>query len=229
MLLTKKSAGTPTGARSPFVHSLQRGLAATIAPIARRRGRSVTSDDVIRAGIVPPGEWPERVRRAWVAPRFLEVWRVAPAMGRGFTEAEHRVGGQAAVLISDRYWRVRLGRDPNVIGRTIRIGSEPPRAPQTSFPIIGVMPASFLFPDRDVDLWFPVATDFKFAQSRLAVWYRGVGRLRPGVTPDQARANLETIQAELARLMQATGLTAATDKMPLDQGVKQDLPDAKIR
>jgi putative ABC transport system permease protein len=53
------------------------------------------------------GEVAEKVSRATVAPRFLEVWGVAPALGRGFTAAEHRVGGPAAVLISYRYWRQR--------------------------------------------------------------------------------------------------------------------------
>ena len=105
------------------------------------------------------GDLPERVRRACVAPRFLEVWGIAPALGRGFTDAEHRAGGPSAVLISDRYWRRRFGGDPNVLGRTVRIGS-------ASFPIVGVMPASFLFPDRDVDLWFPVQHEQQARASR---------------------------------------------------------------
>jgi putative ABC transport system permease protein len=136
------------------------------------------------------GELPERVRRALVAPRFLEVWGIAPALGRGFTNAEHSAAGPRAVLISDRYWRVRLGGDPNVLNRTIRIGA-------VAFPIIGVMPASFRFPDRDVDVWFPVALDFQYAQSRLNTWYTGIGRLKPGVTLEQARSNLAAVQAQL--------------------------------
>ena len=55
------------------------------------------------------GDLPERVRRAFVTPRLLEVWGVAPALGRGFSEEEHRFGGPAAALVSDRYWRSRLG------------------------------------------------------------------------------------------------------------------------
>ena len=57
------------------------------------------------------GDQPERVRRATVLPRFLEVWRIEPLIGRGFIEAEHRLGGPAAVLISERYWRRRFGAD----------------------------------------------------------------------------------------------------------------------
>ena len=138
------------------------------------------------------GDVPERVRRAWVTPRFLDVWRMDPAMGRGFTPAEHRAGGPPAVLVSDRFWRVRLGADARVLGRHVRIGSD-------SYPIAGVMPPTFSFPDRDVDLWFPAPVDHPAAQSRRSTWYTGIGRLKRGVTLDQARANLDAVQTELAR------------------------------
>src|SRR5690606_28185743 len=82
------------------------------------------------------GDLPERIRRAFVSPGFLEVWGIQPALGRGFTAEEHRFGGPSGVIISDRYWRSRFGGDPNVLGRTVRTGA-------MSVPIIGVMPAGF--------------------------------------------------------------------------------------
>ena len=166
------------------------------------------------------GELPQSVRRAFVGPRFLEVWRIRPAVGRGFTDAEHTTGGPAAVLISDRYWRVRFGADPNVLGRLIRIGT-------ASFPVIGVMPASFLFPDRDVDLWFPSAVDNTFAQSRQATWYAGIGRLKRGVTLPQARANMEAVQARLAEQYPETDAKLRVDLTPLKEttvaGIRRSL------
>ena len=129
------------------------------------------------------GDLPERVRRAFVTPRLLEVWGIAPALGRGFSEEEHRFGGPAAALVSDRYWRSRLGSTPDVLSRSLRIGN-------ASVPIVGVMPPSFRFPDREVDVWFPSPVDAPYAQSRDSTWYTGVGRLRPGVTLEQARADL---------------------------------------
>jgi predicted permease len=138
------------------------------------------------------GDLPERVRRAFVTPRMLEVWGVAPALGRGFLEEEHRFGGPGAALVSDRYWRLRLGSTPDVLSRSVRIGN-------ASMPIVGVMPPSFRFPDREVDVWFPAAVDAPYAQSRHSTWYTGVGRLRPGVTPEQARADLSAVQARLAQ------------------------------
>ena len=94
------------------------------------------------------GELPEKVKRAFVAPRFLEVLGVAPALGRGFRPEEEHFGGLNAVLISDRFWRTRFHADPGVLGKRLRFG-------QGSFEIIGVMPASFRFPDGDVDIWLP--------------------------------------------------------------------------
>jgi putative ABC transport system permease protein len=166
------------------------------------------------------GDVPERVRRAFVAPRFLDVWGIGPAIGRGFTAAEHSTGGASAVLVSDRYWRRRAGADPNVLNRTIRIGN-------ASFPIVGVMPATFLFPDRTVDLWFPVAVDSPYAQSRRATWYTGVGRLKPGVTHEQARANLRIVQAQLREQHAETDRTIEVDVAPLKEstvgGVRRSL------
>src|SRR5262249_25170717 len=156
------------------------------------------------------GDLPERVRRAWVAPRFLDVWRVAPRLGRGFTDAEHVAGGQPAVLISDRYWRRRFAADAGVIGKTIRIG-------RASFSVIGVMPAEFLFPDRQVDLWFPVTMSPWLAQLRQATWYVGVGRLKPGVTPEQARTNLSVVQAQLAERFPDTDRKLDVTVVPLKE------------
>jgi putative ABC transport system permease protein len=156
------------------------------------------------------GDLPEKVRRAFVAPRFLDTWDVSPAIGRPFTEAEHKAGGPAAVIVSDRYWRSRLARDRNVLNRTVRIGT-------ASFPIVGVMARSFLFPDRGVDLWFPVAVDSRFAQSRLATWYTGLGRLKRGITVEQARANLDAVQAQLANQYPDSDAQLRASIMPLKE------------
>ena len=154
------------------------------------------------------GDLPEKVSRATVAPRFLDVWGVAPALGRGFTAAEHRVGGPRAVLISHRYWRARLGSDARVLERTVRIKTE-------SFSIVGVMGDSFRFPDRDVDLWSPVLVDADYAQHRRSTWFTGIGRLKAGVTLEQARSNLAAVQAQLGELYPDTDRKIRPDVMPL--------------
>ncbi len=138
------------------------------------------------------GELPEKVRHAFVAPRFLQVWGVAPELGRDFTPQEEHFGGPPAALISDRLWRRKFGGDPHAIGRPLRLG-------RSSVTVVGVMPPSFLFPDRDADIWSPSPQDAPFAQSRELTWYETVGRMKPGVTVEQARANLAAVQANLGR------------------------------
>jgi predicted permease len=159
------------------------------------------------------GDIPSRVRRASVALRFFDVWGMAPAIGRGFFPADYHEGA-SVVVISDRYWRSRLNADPNVLGKQIRMGA-------AAFSIVGVMPASFRFPDRNVDLWLPYYD--RFASNRRAVRYNaGVGRLKPGVTLDQARADLDAVQAELARQYPDTDRQIGVQILPLKKMVVGD-------
>jgi predicted permease len=134
---------------------------------------------------------PEQLRRAVVAPRFVDVWRMTPALGRGFTQAESEPGGPAAVVISDRYWRRRFAGDPNVLGKLVRVAD-------TTAPIVGVMQPSFRFPDPEVDAWFPRVND-QITRFRQATWYTGIGRLKAGMTLEQARTDLAAVQTRLGQ------------------------------
>jgi putative ABC transport system permease protein len=136
------------------------------------------------------GPLPERLGNALVAPRFLEVWGVAPELGRDFTPAEEHFGGPNAVLISDRFWHRRFHADPSAIGKQLHFAGY-------ARTIIGVMPASFLFPDRDADLWTVSPPDAPYAHDRSSTWFNVIGRLKPGVTQQQALADLSTVQRQL--------------------------------
>jgi putative ABC transport system permease protein len=133
---------------------------------------------------------PERVRQAIVTPRFFDVLGIAPERGRGFTATEHRFGTPVVILISDRIWRQR-GADPSALGQTIR-------SPIGNATIVGII-RPFVFPDRDVDVWTPMPVNAPYAQSRSGGWFTGIGRLKPGVTIEQARADLRAVQSQLAR------------------------------
>jgi putative ABC transport system permease protein len=138
------------------------------------------------------GTLPEKINQAWVAPRFLQVWGIGPALGRDFSEPEHRFGGPTAVLMSDRLWRRRFGGDPGAVGKKLRTSNG-------SLTIVGIMPASFHFSNRETDLWSPIPVDSPYARSRESTWYTVIGRLKPGMMPAQARANLDTVQAQLGK------------------------------
>src|SRR6202030_2939380 len=135
---------------------------------------------------------PEKVTRAWVSPRFFQVWGVEPAPGREFMPEEETLNGPPAVLISDRFWRRRFNADPNIIGKSLRLDGH-------LTPIVGVMPPSFLFPNREADLWSPIPAGLSYGEARQNNWFVVIGRLKPGATVAQARANLATVQAELGR------------------------------
>lgn len=156
------------------------------------------------------GTLPEKVTRAWVYPHFFEVWSVPPAIGREFNSAEETLHGPAAVIISDRFWRRRFAADPNTIGKSLRLDG-------ALFPIIGVMPPSFLFPNRDVDLWIPIPTNLPIAQNRKLTWFTVVGRLKRGVTVAQARADLATVQAQLGRQFPETDADISVGIEPLKE------------
>lgn len=166
------------------------------------------------------GDLPEKLQRAFVAPGFLQVWGIAPTLGRDFSPLEERFGGPPAVLISERLWRRRFGGTPDAIGKALRLG-------QASLPIVGVMPASFLFPVRGVDVWSPSPMDTPYAQGRQLTWFTGIGRLKPGVTLAQARANLSTVQANLGVQYPNTDAAIRPDVQPLKDitvgGVRRSL------
>ena len=148
------------------------------------------------------GPLPEKLTAAWVAPRFLEVWGVSPALGRDFSAEEHQFGGPNAILISDRFWHRRFDADPSAVGKSLLIGKH-------SFTITGVMPASFLFPDRDADLWSPVPVNAPYSLKRESAWYTVIGRLKASVTVAQARADLATIQDQLGKQYPQTDANVA--------------------
>ncbi|HKV27626.1 MAG TPA: ABC transporter permease [Candidatus Acidoferrales bacterium] len=162
-----------------------------------------TEDDSETSGPIP-----EKITIAFVGPRFLQVWGIAPEVGRDFTRQEEHIGGPSAILISDRLWRERFDANPNAIGKALRIagGSET---------VIGVLPASFSFPVRDVDVWSPIWPESKYALSRDDTWYTVIGRLKKGVTLAQARANLSTVQEQLGREFPKPDAEIAVNIQPL--------------
>jgi predicted permease len=166
------------------------------------------------------GALPEKLTHVLVAPRFLQVWGVAPALGRDFNPAEEHFGGPSSVLISDGFWRKRFNADPGVIGKQLHFG-------KFSYSVIGVMSASFFFPVRGADFWSVSAPDAPYAQSRESTWFNVIGRLKPGMTVAQAQANLATLQAQLGKAFPKTDADLVVGVQPLKEitigGVRQSL------
>lgn len=134
---------------------------------------------------------PERYEGGFVTAATFPLLRMTPLLGRNFTEEEVRPGGAAVIIIGWDIWQNRFGADPAIIGKTIRANG-------VSREVVGVMPRGFLFP-TNASLWLPRIVD------PLALpWGQGdqlevMGRLRDGVTMQQARRELEAIAARLAQ------------------------------
>jgi len=131
---------------------------------------------------------PEPVVGALVSAGFFELLGWHPALGSTFTTAEE-VPGSRVVIISHGLWLRRFGGDPGIIGETVNIDESP-------CAIIGVMPADFTMPFQFVDAWMPIPLDLQ-TQSRKARLIVGIGRLKAGFSPEQARTDLAAINAVL--------------------------------
>jgi len=162
------------------------------------------------------GPLPERVDEAFVAPRFLQVMGTAPALGRTFTTQEEHFGGPNAALISYTFWQRRFHGDPAAVGRKLKIGI-------FSYTVVGVMPASFAFPSRDVDLWAPSPPDAPYSQSRESTWFTGVGRMKQRITVKQALADLNSVQALLGRQFPKPDADLEVQASPLKQVIVGDV------
>jgi putative ABC transport system permease protein len=136
---------------------------------------------------------PQRIVGASVSANFFNLLGVAPLMGRGFVEGEDQPGNNHVVVITEQLWRRNFGADPQIVGKDIALNGE-------NFTVVGVMSSGFRFPSRRIgaaDAWVPLV----FSQSQLANrgshWLGTFGRLKPGVSFEQAQEQMSTIGSRL--------------------------------
>ena len=137
---------------------------------------------------------PERISCASVTRDFFSVIGVSPEIGRIFNEDEDKVGAPPVVVISDRLWQRVFNRNPSVLGRSITLHDQ-------NFTVIGVMPPQMTSP-QDTDAWLSFmrrsnnsAWMDRARHPMIFVW----GKLKPGVTVDQARTEMKGIAARLEK------------------------------
>ena len=135
-------------------------------------------------------EGPERIPLAAVSWDTFELLGTAPALGRSFREDEGLPDRNAVIVISHGMWQRRFGSDPGVLGQTISLSGSP-------VTVLGVMPPDFYFPNREIEFWRPIA--FNPADATRGGHYLAViARLKPGVSTEQADAEMKTIAERLA-------------------------------
>jgi len=135
------------------------------------------------------GPEPERLAGRRVSPRYFEVYQARPLMGRTFTKEEDIAGGPTSAIIGHAFWTRRYAQDRNVIGKRLVIGGK-------GYSIVGVMPKELA--SASVDLWIPAQLNsYLLTRLREARFYNGVGRMKPGVTIQQAHDDLARVQQRL--------------------------------
>jgi predicted permease len=137
---------------------------------------------------------PREVKGMRVSAGFFDVVRARPALGRVFRPDEDTPRGKHVAVLSDRFWRTELGGDPDVIGRSVKLNDE-------AYTVVGVLPASASLASwraMAAELWVPMGLDDAQRGARGNHNREGVARLRSGVTPAQAQAEMDAISRRLA-------------------------------
>jgi predicted permease len=162
---------------------------------------------------------PEMVRGDFVSAGYFEVMRTSAAIGRLLVPADDRPGSPGVLVISDEYWRGRCGADPAVVGRAIVLGGMP-------FTIVGVTPATYhgrYVSGRATDVTIPLAAHASLALHDHTT-FNMVGRLRAGVTIEQASADLDGIYRRvLASDRDAAILDARRGQVGLSPGAHGEI------
>ena len=141
---------------------------------------------------------PEAISGVQASADLWNIVGIAPAIGRVFTSEEDVPGRNRVALISDKLWKRRFNSNPQIIGQEIRLDSDP-------YTILGVLPGDFDFPRPDVEVWVPLALDqsrYPYGEHFLST----IARLRPNVTVEQSRGDVENIATQMKEEFWSFGL-----------------------
>ena len=170
---------------------------------------------------------PERIPGAIVTQNFFSLLGVKPAVGRTFLPEDAQPERQRVVVLSTGLWQRRFGGDQNVIGRQLNLNNE-------SFSVIGVMPAEFQYPEN-AELWVlsrlavpeaPGAANANLLTNRQAHYLLVLGRLKQGVTIQQAQADMTKISANLQSQFPETNAEAGARVVSMHEEIVGDIKPA---
>jgi hypothetical protein len=163
----------------------------------QRGDRSFTALAAFRAdelNLAGSGE-PERLRTEMVSAAFFPILGVKPVAGRVFTEQEDRLGGTPVILISEGLWKRKFGGSRDVIGKPINLNGK-------LYTLVGVIPGNFRYHNgnlhRNAEVFVPIGQweEKLFRDRRTGMGMNGVGRLKPGVSFEQANAEMVERKAQ---------------------------------
>ena len=135
----------------------------------------------------------ERLTGYMISADFFSTLGVTPLLGRTFRPDDDHTGAAPVVILGGGFWKRKFGSSLEIIGKPIILNG-------TSYTIVGVVPAGFTFYGHDRDVYTPIGqwTDPNFRDRRMDVSAHAIGRLKPGVTLAQAKADMDGISQNLA-------------------------------
>ncbi len=174
-----------------FFGPSQRQVSCSIRDLLEWRGANRAFVDLAAELLFPitPGlaggklDYAEPVQGARVTANYFDVLGIRPVIGRSFLPEENQPGKEQVVVLSNRLWRTRLGSDPSIAGKTVYVNGE-------GYVVAGVLPAG-VFDGMKTQLWLPMS--FTPAMLTGESWVRVVGRLKPGVTREQAATEMSRL------------------------------------
>ncbi|HXJ91928.1 MAG TPA: ABC transporter permease [Terriglobia bacterium] len=170
-------------------------------------------DDVSLTGM---GE-PERLPAEMVSASFFPILGVRAAVGRTFLPSEDQVGAGPVVVISNGLWKRKFGSSPDAVGKAMTLDGK-------SYTVVGVLPADFRYIGNNYhrsDVFRPIGqwNDPTFRDRRVGMGMNAVGRLKPGVAFDQAKADMSTLAGHLAEAYPVADKGSGVTLIPLKQNV----------
>jgi putative ABC transport system permease protein len=138
------------------------------------------------------GERPDRIRGAFVASNFFDVFQLKPVLGRTLAKGEDQPGAAKVVVVNEKLWRERLNSSTDLSDKKLILNNEP-------YSVVGVISAEFKNPfDPDVEVWLSMANFPGITPTRDSRFLIALGHLKPGVGPGQAQAEAKTIASQWA-------------------------------
>lgn len=171
---------------------------------------------------VPAEPLAQRVDGAAVSGSVFRLLGVTAARGRTIEEADDKVGGEPVVVVSDAFWRERLGADPAAVGLSFTFVTG-------SFRILGVLPPGFRLPQIEADVFAPLhVVAAQEAGARGAHTLRGFARVKAGVDLAQAQAEMDALQPRMAEIDPVENRDRRYVLMPLHAYVVSDVREALL-
>ncbi|MHB8755755.1 MAG: ADOP family duplicated permease [Candidatus Acidiferrales bacterium] len=169
---------------------------------------------------------PSVVNTGDVTPEIFSLLDARPLAGRTLRPEDGKRGAAPVAVVSESLWRSRFGANPNLIGKPILLDMR-------SFTVVGILPASFHYPDGapHQDVWIPIAQDPVFGPLLLRPGVpvmRAIGRLKPGVSLAQARVEIKTLSARFAKEFPAQDAGLTIRLVPYRQFVVGNLKSALL-